>query len=341
MSVDTVLLRYAIKDGKPVGVTAFDHLRGIEGGREDLYCPECEGRVTVRLSPEHKKRDHFAHLPDSTCALRNGGESAIHQNAKFYLADQLRRFRSASLIVRCAGCQNDFHYLKFPEYDSVETELKLNSRRPDISCLHAGQTVAAAEICHTNAVNFTRRVDLDSYRIAWFEIPALNVHPKFLRFVDSAAMLGIDASGAGVTYPVPPKYCDVCEARNQRRQAAQQGRDLAYDQYLAGFSQTARIGRMLDAAQAASSAAPTMPPRSAMALEIWDQADQFSQGQLLAFASKEGITLAIDEYGPRVTPSLSGGLYIAILNYRKARFLEKKGAALQKEHKLRIEEDME
>lgn len=278
-----ILLRYAIRDGRPVHVRDFEYLRGRDGGREDIYCPECDGRVTVRLSPEHKKRDHFAHLPDSACLLRNGGESATHQNSKFYLAEQLRKFRRATLIIKCAACKNDYSYVTIPEYNEVRTEMKLGQRRPDISCLDSGEAVGAAEIAHTNAVSFQRRVDLDSYGIEWFEIPALNVHPKNFRFVHAASVLSVDAAGAGILYPAPPKYCDVCQ-------------------------------RAMD----------NQNPSQSVSINC----DDPEVRRLLGYARREGVSLRGDEYGPRLSPRLSSGLYVAVSNYRKDSFLRGKKGAL-------------
>lgn len=229
MQVDQILLRYAIRDGMPVHVSDFDHLRGLPGGREDIYCPECDGRVTVRLSPEHKKRDHFAHLPDSTCLLRGGGESAHHLNAKYYLASQLKKYRRATLIIKCAMCKNDYSYLQIPDYDDVQVERKLNRRRPDISLLNSGDTVGAAEVAYRSFVDFQRRVDLNSYGVGWFEIPALNVHPQYFRFVHEASVIGIDAHGAGVSYPRPPMYCDLCQRSLANQRRAQDNNFLSLD----------------------------------------------------------------------------------------------------------------
>lgn len=225
MQVDQVLLRYAIRDSIPVHVSDFEHLRGLPGGREDIYCPECDGRVTVRLSPEHKKRDHFAHLPDSTCSLRDGGESAHHLNAKYYLASQLKQYRRASLIIKCAMCKNDYNYLQIPEYDEVQVERKLKKRRPDISLMNSGAAVGAAEVAYTSYVDFQRRVDLNSYGVGWFEIPALSVHPQYFRFVHDASVIGIDARGARISYPRPPMYCDLCQ-RSIDKQRRESGNSL-------------------------------------------------------------------------------------------------------------------
>jgi hypothetical protein len=214
-----VKLRYALRGGQPVGVKVFEHLAGSEYRPDDLYCPECEKRVMVKLSPENKITNHFAHYPDSECPLRESGETAYHLNAKIYLAERLRERRNAALVFRCGVCENHYPYLEINDYDEVRPELKVGKRRPDISCLQASQPIGAAEIWHSHAVTFEKQYDLNATGLAWFEIPALNVHPRNFSFTFRQDVLSIDAQGAGITYPKPPVVCEVCEARRKREAA--------------------------------------------------------------------------------------------------------------------------
>src|SRR5262245_37559700 len=112
-----VKLRYAKQTGTRIGIKQFDHLRGDHKKRPtDLYCPECEDRLTLKLSQEHKMQDHFAHRKHSECPLRDSGESVYHLNAKNYLADRLAARRNAELIFRCQICSNKYPYLQIKDY---------------------------------------------------------------------------------------------------------------------------------------------------------------------------------------------------------------------------------
>lgn len=212
MSIDLnrVHLRYALRDGRPVSVKAFDHLRGTKQRPGDLCCPQCESRVMVKLPEDRKIRDHFAHYPDSNCALREGGETAHHLNAKIYLAEQLSRFHHATLSYKCQKCTNEYAYLRIDDYDEVVPEMKVGKRRPDISCLQAKEPIGAAEIFHTHAVDAEKQYDLERLGLTWFEIPAVNVHPQYFRFIEASDVISIDAQGAGITYPEPPAMCEAC-----------------------------------------------------------------------------------------------------------------------------------
>lgn len=225
-----VHLRYALRDRRAVSVKKYDYLRDRPHSDrpDDLICPECENRVMLKLSRERKIADHFAHYPDSDCPLRDAGETAFHLNAKIYMADRLAEFHNAALIYNCAMCRSDSTYLSIRDYDEVRPEMKLGRRRPDVSCLQGGEAVGAAEIFHTNAVSTERKYDLDASKIAWFEIPALGVHPQHFRFTEGADTLSIDARGAGVIYPKPPLICKVCEAREKQRAKAIEAK-AAYD----------------------------------------------------------------------------------------------------------------
>jgi hypothetical protein len=214
--LNRVHLRYALQNGQPVSVRLFGHLRGTKKRPTDLYCPQCESRVTVRLqsdqsSAERRKIiDHFAHYPDSDCSLREGGETALHLNAKIYLAQRLSEYHHATLSYKCQRCQNEYPYLKIDDYDEVKPEMKAGNRRPDVLCLQARQPIGAAEIFYTHAVDQEKQSDLNKLGIAWFEIPALSVHPQYFRFIEAGKVISIDARGAGITYPQPPSNCEAC-----------------------------------------------------------------------------------------------------------------------------------
>lgn len=228
LDLSQIHLRYALQSGKPVNIRAFADCR-YSKRPTDLYCPECDGGVRVVLqkdrdNKDRKIRDHFRHLPDSTCALRDGGESVHHLNAKIYLAEQLSKYRHATLSYRCQQCTYEYAYLRINDYDEVVPEMKVGKRKPDISCLHAKQPIGAAEIFHKHAVDAEKQYDLNQMGLVWFEIPAMNVNPRYFRFLESRDVISIDAQGAGITYPEPPKMCDAC-AEEIRRQEFRRHQD--------------------------------------------------------------------------------------------------------------------
>ena len=206
-------------------VRDFKDLRGAKARPTDLTCPECDHGVTVKLSPTHQVVDHFAHLPDADCRLREGGESAEHLNAKAGLALWLARYHKMALSYKCVACQGWQNYLKFEDYDQVIPELKLGKRRPDISVLNSGEAVGAAEIRHTHKVTFDKHYDLNALGINWFEIPTTGAHKKFynVNAIDGE-WFTIDARAAGVLFPAAPNYCEVCgtaRRRSEEKLAAQ------------------------------------------------------------------------------------------------------------------------
>ena len=298
----SVRLQFALRGDSPVFIREFSHLRGTEGGRDGLRCPECDRSVTARLSPKFAVADHFAHYPGSRCVLSGAGESTRHANAKYFIAGQLKKYQRASLIFQCKACRNDNVYLQIPEYDEVKVERRLANRRPDISCYQGETPVGAVEVTACHAINFARRVDLDQTGVAWFEIAVDRaVNPRYFRFVESASILGIDAEGAGVTYPRPPKYCPLCQARNQ-----------------------ARSGKATASPDAAASALLRIPE--------WTTGPGLTMDKLCDYAWHEGVSLECDEWGPRLAPGLSPGLYISIVNFRTALYSAMKHAAHESGH---------
>jgi hypothetical protein len=213
-------LRFALQGSELKSTEYFGTLRGSKKRPTDLRCPQCEQPVTVKLSPTGKVIDHFAHYPDSSCPLKDHGESALHLNAKIGLAHEMERFHYASLIFQCKICTNWYPFLEINDYDSVKPECKFGNRRPDVSCLSSGETIGAAEVWHKHAVDQEKRRELDDSGIAWFEIPARSVHPQYYKHILGAHIFEIDAVGAGIAYPLAPRVCEVCQDR--RRKEAQQ-----------------------------------------------------------------------------------------------------------------------
>ena len=314
VDISQVKLRFAARGDDLLNIRAFNHLRGSTKGRPtDLSCPECDARVVPVLSPTHMIADHFRHETETSCVVSGSGESAVHLNAKVFLAQEMNKFHSASLVYECRMCRNWYPFLKIEHYDFARPELKIvNRRRPDVSCVSGGDVVGAAEIFHTHAVDFEKKTDLNAAGLAWFEIPALSVNNKFFKFVEASHIFSIDAIGAGITYPATPKFCEPCDRELTRRRHAQiadTGRRIEELQRQADpVIERAEEARMRRAFEWKKYKA-TVEPNTSEAL-------------LVAGCEAEKLTPELDQYGIRLTSKMSGALYIAVANHRNRMFLQ-------------------
>lgn len=265
-------LLVAFQEGALRTVRDFQDLRGAAARPTDLACPECDGRVTVKLSPNRQIVDHFAHVPGSNCVLREGGESAAHLNAKAGLSLQLARFQRMALSIKCRGCQNWQDYFKIEGYNQVVPELKLGKRRPDISMLLDSQPVGAAEVKHTHGVNGQKAYDLSESGLRWFEIPTAGAHKKFYNvYPDVADLFTINAKAAEVIYPAPPDYCEVC-AHFNRKKVEQFASEKAFQADLFRIPLQERYGLNRAAQEAAVAKLREHDARTKEERDIWEQA---------------------------------------------------------------------
>lgn len=217
-----VKLAFAVSGGSLplIHISNFSHLRGYEKRpTADLTCWECGGPVIPVVG--EVKAHHFRHKPETTCTIGTGGESTLHFNAKASLVQEMNKFHKASLVYECSRCRNWYSFLQIGPYDRVEPERKISTRKPDVSCWMGSTTVGAAEIFHRHAVDAEKKADLNALGMPWFEIPAINVHRQFFKFVEAADIFSIDARGAGITYPNIPSTCPVCESELARRRLIQ------------------------------------------------------------------------------------------------------------------------
>lgn len=271
-SSPTVNLLVAFQDGALRTVRDFQDLRGAKARPTDLTCPQCEKPVTVKLSPIKQIADHFAHLPGSDCALRNGGESAAHLNAKAGLALRLSQFHNMALSIKCRACQNWDNYFRVSDYDEVVPELKLGKRRPDISILSATQTIGAAEVKHTHGVSAEKQYDLNSSGVQWFEIPTAGAHKKFYNVYPDANLFTINARDAEVIYPAPPDYCEVC-THFKRKEAEKFAHEKAFQKDLFRLPIQERVGLDRAAQEAAVARLLEREARTKEEQDKWEQAD--------------------------------------------------------------------
>lgn len=222
-----VKLAFAVRGGllPLIHISNFAHLRAREKGRPvDLTCWECNGAV-IPVLPTEGIADHYRHKSETLCSVAAGGESTLHFNAKALLAQEMGKFHQASLVYQCSGCRNWYSFLRIGPYDRVEPERKISTRKPDVSCWLGSSTAGAAEIRHRHAVNAEKQADLNALGMPWFEIPAINVHRQFFKFVEAADVLSIDARGAGITYPEVPSICEPCHRERVKDQEELQRRE--------------------------------------------------------------------------------------------------------------------
>lgn len=311
-----VKLEYALRGDSLLHISYFDHLRGIEKGRPtDLNCSECAAAVVPVLGFEVS--DHYRHLSATTCGL--GGESALHFNAKISLAQKMSEYRRASLIYRCRACSNFYPFLEIGPYNRVEPEIKIASRRPDITCFSDAAVVGLAEILKTHAVSFEKKNELNALGCPWFEIPAINVHRQYFKFIQGADVLSIDATGAGITYPLVPNICEVCspiEALRAKNLRILQGQSINYSPSNNSVVEFEEWQKMANR-------------RRAGVIEEWKKfkaqplphtyQEDLNLGMRLAAA---GVTPEVDEWGLRPsTPGLNNRIYMWLVNKRKERWL--------------------
>ena len=169
-------LAWVVVDDAPRHVSDFATLAPRE--RPRAACPQCARRVTLKLG--RVRRHHAAHPPSSACpAIR--AETALHLNAKVGLAMALRRYAGsgAALEVRsaCAGasgeqCDRAIASVWLDDWDAVDVELRVGSRRPDIVLQRDGKVVGAIEVRAWHAVPAEKARALRDLGVAWIEVAA-------------------------------------------------------------------------------------------------------------------------------------------------------------------------
>ena len=143
--------------------------------RPAAICPVCRNPVVMKLGAA--RASHCAHRPADDCVLKRG-ETALHFNTKMYLYRQLSKGGALTVIESCAGvpeiadCAETHARVWLEDWDAVEVELCLESRRPDLVLLKGGQVVGAVEIFVTHKVDAAKAADLRDRGIPWVEVKA-------------------------------------------------------------------------------------------------------------------------------------------------------------------------
>jgi hypothetical protein len=146
-------------------------------------CPGCAGPLQLRNGSV--RSPHFAHLGHAGCS----GETALHQGAKAWIAQQLRRCLLARkalrprLLVACAGCPKpagmDYDWTCRGEawlplaalgFDEVALERATpDGLRPDVLLLKDGRPLLAIEVLVTHAVDAAKAARTSC---PWIELDA-------------------------------------------------------------------------------------------------------------------------------------------------------------------------
>lgn len=223
-------LRWVIVDGETRPVSAYAHLRPRE--RPEALCPLCERPVTMKLGSI--RVHHAAHQPDAICAATQP-ETILHLNAKLYLAEQLRGASKLLVMTYCHSCDKPRGETWVKDWNDVQVEVSLDSRRPDIGLLRAGELIAAIEVRVTHAVDEEKARFYANAGIPWIEVQA-----------DEALYLGDQAWTADrplpfiVANPEPDAW--VCQACKKRA-----ARELRRERYSnAGWDAQIRYGIIVD-----------------------------------------------------------------------------------------------
>lgn len=199
-------LTWVVVGGALRRVAEFAHLP--LGQRPSATCPHCTRAVALKLGPQ--VAHHAAHRPGDECAA-TGPETALHLNAKFHLAEQLRGGAPINLLASCASGVNCLASTTVPWpvlWDRVEVELPVGTRRPDITLLAGGRAVAAVEIFASHAVDPEKAAVLATLGLPWVEVRA-------------SAIIRDDGSMWEPTSPLQPHrsvpaeawYCEPCTRR--------------------------------------------------------------------------------------------------------------------------------
>lgn len=176
-------LAFVVLDGTLHHVSEFVSLP--VGQRPLVLCPQCDLPVTLRLGPE--RAHHAGHRPGALCAL-TAPETVLHLNVKAHLYAQLSGARRLYVYQRCdgwwapdvgrvrGGSRECFRgrrpHLWLEDWDRVEMERFVGSRKPDLVFYRGGEAVAAVEVRATHAVDEQKRADLEAAGLPWIEVEA-------------------------------------------------------------------------------------------------------------------------------------------------------------------------
>lgn len=208
-SHDTALTWVAV-DGDLREVSEFAHLPPRD--RPLASCPQCERHIILKLGKV--RAHHAAHRAQDICAA-TAAETALHLNAKFHLARQLRQVTTIRLNEKCQNpeCDQTRQREWAVSWDAVEVEQRVGTRRPDLTLLRSGAAVGAVEVFATHAVDDEKALVLADAQIPWVEVRAVAVF-------EGAAWTHAKPLPVHKEGPHQPWHCDSCAKAQAERAAA-------------------------------------------------------------------------------------------------------------------------
>ena len=224
MGSEGAKLVYCVVDGQTRHVSEFAQLAPKD--RPAALCPECSTRIVMKLGSSGRRAHHVAHKPESICIVAKP-ESALHLNSKIHVYQQLLQGRALYVSQACTGwtvpkrgiygggqrrCSSEGvrPYLWLENWDQVEMEKHIGSRKPDIVFYRNGAAVAAIEIFATHAVDEEKKADLKALGIPWLEVNAIDIYePDEFEFTEPWS-ISQPLRHVNSDPPIPLWTCDKC-----------------------------------------------------------------------------------------------------------------------------------
>jgi len=203
-------LGWVVVDGEIRDVSEFAHLRPKD--RPVALCPQCDRRTILKLGSV--RVHHAAHRAQDVC-VATAPETALHLNAKFHLARELRRVATIGLREACQNSQcGQVRRREWSvSWDAVEVERCVGTRRPDLTLTRGGVAVAAVEVFATHAVDDEKARVLADSQLPWVEVRAADV-------LEGVAWTPAQPLPMHKEGPHQPWHCDACAHARAQREAA-------------------------------------------------------------------------------------------------------------------------
>jgi len=200
-----------VVDGEIRDVSEFAHLRPKD--RPVALCPQCDRRTILKLGSV--RMHHAAHRPQDVC-IATAPETALHLNAKFHLARELRRVATIKLREVCQNTECDQVRQRewAVSWDAVEVERCVGTLRPDLTLTRGGVAVAAVEVFATHAVDDEKARALADARLPWVEVRASAV-------IENEAWTPTQPLPMHKEGPHRPWVCEACERKQAERKKEQ------------------------------------------------------------------------------------------------------------------------
>lgn len=189
-------------------------LRGV------VSCICCGERVTPKAGTQ--VTPHFAHMPESSCAMTNP-ETAAHFNAKMRVAEMIAKHMKFSVAHRCSYGHAMTSTWEWDVVESIAVERAVMSRKVDVlvtSC--SGLPVFAIEVLHSHAVDAEKAKDLDEADVDWVEVRADDVNDRW----DGKGTIAATQMGAR-TMAAETAECPNCALERERQAAERQAKEYA------------------------------------------------------------------------------------------------------------------